>query len=106
MADDAELVFALRLASHLRRPLHELYQFMPAAEFALWLAFYQSHGFDVERIEWATANAGAAAARAFGSDVSPADLVPSFECPDPAAKRAKVRAWLDSLTPERFGNGR
>ena len=98
MRDGGELVFALRLASHLRRPLSELVATMPAFEYALWLEYYSRFGFDVDRLEWATANAGAAPARAFGSEVTPADLIPRFSEPDPAEKRKRLTAWLESLT--------
>lgn len=69
---------------------------LAAVEFALWLEFYRSHGFEVDRQEWASANAGAAAARAMGARVTPSDLVPRFGAvrgSDPAS----IMAWFDSL---------
>jgi hypothetical protein len=46
---------------------------MPAAEFDLWREFYQSHGFDADRIEGTVANVGAA-----WSGGSPSQYVAKF----------------------------
>ena len=67
---------------------------MSAAEFALWLAFYQERGFDVDRLEFVAAQAGTAAAAAGGLKVRPLDLVMPAA---PENKRRRVFDWLNSL---------
>ncbi len=108
MRDGGELVFALRLASHLRKSLHELLTGMTATEYALWLAFYRHFGFDVDRLEWVTANAGAVAAAAWGAKVKSEEIIPRFAPPDPQAKRRLLFDWLKSVKREQEaanGNG-
>lgn len=70
---------------------------LTAAEFALWAAYYQRFGFDVDRLEWATANAGAAAGRAMGARVKPADLIPVFYQRKTGSTDGEIRAWFDWL---------
>lgn len=51
---------------------------MSAAEFAFWGAYFRKRGFPVDRLEGATAIAGAAVVRSWGGKVDPADLLPRF----------------------------
>ncbi len=74
----------------------ELLSSITAAELLLWQAFYRDYGFDPDRLEWASANAGAAAARAMGSSVKPAELVPTFKRP-PGSSGAAIMAFFDGL---------
>lgn len=96
-------MFAFRLASQLRRPVAELLGLsspggpLSSAEFSLWAAYYRANGFDADRIEWASANAGAAAARSMGSDVKPKDLVPKFDSVPVSTQRAMLIASLEGL---------
>lgn len=52
---------------------------MPLAEFMLWRAYYRRNGFDADRIECTTANAGAAITRTWGGRLKAADLIPDFQ---------------------------
>ncbi len=88
--------FAVRLASHLRLTLREVFD-MPAAEFAVWLCYYCENGFDIDRTEFVIAKAGSATAAAGGLSIRPADLVMPTAAPDPAEKRKRLFAWLDSI---------
>jgi hypothetical protein len=51
---------------------------MSAAEYSLWVEYYQRNGWAADRIVHTAANAGAASARAWGSKVNPDDLVAEF----------------------------
>jgi hypothetical protein len=74
-----------------------LLQSVTAAEFDLWAEFYRVYGFDVDRVEWASANAGAAAARSMGANIRPADLVPRFSTPHQGSSNAQIMAFFDGL---------
>lgn len=99
------MAFALRLCTQLRRTLAELWGFagpgdpLSSAEFALWAAYYRHHGFDADRAEWATANAGAAVVGAWGGQIDPGAIVPKFGA-GVAGRQAKLRAWLESVGRE------
>lgn len=67
----------MQLANAQRKSLPEILA-SSAFEFELWREYYIRYGFDADRIEWTTANAGAAAAQAWGSKVRSSDLVPDF----------------------------
>lgn len=49
------------------------------------------------------ANAGEYLGAVWGGRARARDLVPRFETPRQPA--AVIKAWFESLTPERFGNG-
>jgi hypothetical protein len=51
---------------------------MSAAEFAFWSVYYSRRGFPADRIEAATAIAGAAQCRTWGARVEPKELIPKF----------------------------
>lgn len=76
---------------------------MTAAEFVLWQSFYRRTGFDADRIEWTTANAGAATARAFGSKVKPEDLVAAFG--EAGSTSGEIMAFFDGLAAKPGANG-
>lgn len=67
---------------------------MSSAEFSLWQAHYTRNGFDADRLEWATANAGAATAQAMGGKVKAAQIVPKFGRRVSDSRR--LIAWLES----------
>jgi hypothetical protein len=69
---------------------------MSSSEFEHWRRYYLRYGFDADRLEWATANAGAAAAQAMGSRVRANQLVPRFQARNPRADAARLTAWLES----------
>jgi hypothetical protein len=51
---------------------------LSAAEFMLWMQYRQQYGFVADRLEAATAIAGAAVCRAWGAKVDPSNLLPRF----------------------------
>lgn len=51
---------------------------MTAWELRLWRQFRNEYGFSTDRLEAATAIAGTAMARSWGSKVTVADLIPGF----------------------------
>lgn len=75
----------------------ELLGSIPAVEFALWLAFYQQHGFDTDRLEWVTANAGSAAAQSMGAKVKPKELIPNFSPVRRASDIAVIMNFFDRV---------
>jgi hypothetical protein len=79
----------------------ELGRRMDSAEFAEWSHYYREFGFDADRLEYATANAGAAVCQSWGGKVRANQLVPRFGPPAPPHP-ATIHAWLNSLTPDRF----
>lgn len=74
---------------------------MPAEEFLLWQVYYRDYGFDADRAEWASANAGAAAARSMGATVKAADLVPRFKKARVGSTLAEIRAFFENVTDGR-----
>ena len=88
-----ELVTVFRIALTLRRPVAEVLA-MSAWEFNLWCDYRTKHGFDTDRLEGVTANAGSAAACAMGAKVKASELVPKFarERMAPALLIAKLSA--------------
>lgn len=68
---------------------------MSSAEFEHWRRYYLRFGFDTDRLEWATANAGAASAQAMGSKVRAKQLVPRFKT-DRKGDNRRLIAWLES----------
>ena len=72
----------------------ELFERMTAAEFDLWAAYYQRHGFDADRIETATAIAGAYVGAGWGGKAKPEQLVPRFGPPNPAAEFERLKAFF------------
>ena len=106
MDESPDLEFVFRLAGHLKKFAGEVLA-MPHAEFALWRAYYRRNGFDADRIECTTANAGAAVAQTWGSRVKASDLIPDFQSTVKGRmKSAGVRlaampgANVRKLTPE------
>jgi hypothetical protein len=80
----------------------ELSARLTSAEFDAWHAYYHEYGFDADRIEWAVAAAGSYVGGTMGGKVNSRQLVPHFG-PRLPVNVVAVRAWMDSLTPERFG---
>jgi len=100
------LEFVYRLAGHLKKFAYEV-EAMPLTEFIRWRAYYQRNGFDVDRLECTTANAGAAVAQTWGSRVKATDLIPDFRSTAKGrvkAAGAKLAAMpgasVRKLTPE------
>jgi hypothetical protein len=83
--------------------VEKLLRTVSAVEFDLWLEWYQFHGFDADRGEWAAAAAGARVANALGARTKARDLVPKFGPKSPTDTRL-VRTWLESpnLNAERW----
>ena len=83
--------------------LAQLCREMSSAEFGLWAEYYGRNGFDADRIEAASANAGAATARAMGAkSIKPADLIPRFQSRGEGTNKMAVKLWLKRQTPERY----
>jgi hypothetical protein len=72
---------------------------MSAAEFAFWEELGATRGFPAERLEVVGANGAAYVGAVWGGKAKPADLV--FRVRRPASREA-VRAFFDSLTPDKF----
>ncbi len=67
----------MHIANGRRMKLVEVFE-MSAFEFNLWCDYRTRFGFDTDRLEWVTANAGSAAACAMGAKVKASELVPKF----------------------------
>ncbi|HYH63679.1 MAG TPA: hypothetical protein VD866_03180 [Urbifossiella sp.] len=72
---------------------------MSAAEFLFWEQWGAARGFPAERAEVVAANGAAYVGATWGGKAKPADLVWRERRP---ASRAAVRAFFDSLTPDKF----
>lgn len=70
------------MAENLGKSVGELVTGKPVplsvGEFYLWAEYRKCFGFATDRLEWATANAGAATARSMGGRVTSEDIVPKF----------------------------
>jgi hypothetical protein len=68
---------------------------MGSWELGVWRQFYESHGFDADRIEGASAMSGAAICNSWGGKVEPNDLIPRFSDESTAAsKQAENEAFV------------
>ena len=67
---------------------------MTAAEFDLWRAYYQRHGFDADRIEAGVAIAGAYVGATWGGKAKSSELLPRFGPPNPAAEFEKFKSFF------------
>jgi hypothetical protein len=72
----------------------EMLDRMGAAEFDLWARWYTRHGFDADRIEATTANAGAYAGAVWGGKAKPGELVARFGPRDPRAEFERIKSYL------------
>lgn len=75
---------------------------MSAAEGAYWRDFARRNGLPADRQEWVVANTGEYVGAVWGGRARARDLIPKFQRHRQPA--AVVKAWFESLTPERFGN--
>lgn len=76
---------------------------MSAAELAFWLDFRGLYGFPVDRLEAVAANAGSYVGAVWGGKLGAAELIfrPRRTQPPPEV----VKAWFESLTPDKFPGG-
>lgn len=72
---------------------------MSAAEFAFWDHVGSTSGFPAERLEVVGANGAAYVGAVWGGKLKPSDLIHRERRP---ASREAVRAFFDSLTPDKF----
>ena len=87
-------MFACRLALALGRTLAEVFS-LSAAEFAVWAAYYQAHGFPADRLEIVSAKGAAAVAQTWGGRVKAQDLLAKFG--DRKSDRRSIAAYFDGL---------
>lgn len=75
----------------------ELFDRVTAAEFDLWAQWYQRHGFDADRAEATTANAGAYVGAVWGGKAKPEQLVARFARRDPRAEFERIKSYLSGV---------
>ncbi|MES2208582.1 MAG: hypothetical protein V4515_00100 [Chloroflexota bacterium] len=72
---------------------------MSAAEVAFWHDYRAAHGFPDDRLEAVGANGAAYIGATWGGKARPAELLFRARTQPPPEV---VKAWFDSLTPDRF----